>query len=82
MKAILSVLLKVILIALLLGAWIRCDRGYKTIDAAYTDTITIDGKSNEKLQQKDPANWGRTDSPAPTAPEGETYLEDTVPQKP
>ncbi|GAL84076.1 hypothetical protein MYP_1304 [Sporocytophaga myxococcoides] len=49
-----------------------CGRDYETVDAAFKDTLTINGVPNKVLQDKDPANLVNTKPSAPGAAESDT----------
>ncbi len=71
------------LLMMAVGIMFSCGRDYETVDAAFKDTLTINGVPNEVLQDKDPANLvdtkpsdpGETEA-APGAAEADTKKAD------
>lgn len=58
------------------GIMFSCGRDYETVDAAFKDTLTINGVPNEVLQDMDPANLVDTKPSAPGAAESDTEKAD------
>lgn len=51
-----------------------CGRDYETVDAAFNDTLEINGVPNKVLEDKDPANLVDTKTNAKTGEQANTEL--------
>jgi len=64
------------LLLIAVGIMFSCGRDYETVDAAFKDTLMINGVPNKELSEKDPANLVDTKPSPPGSGEADTKKAD------